>query len=119
MSQSKMLVAGSEIVYSIVAISQESYEHAIQDVDPSIYGFVVNGIYRPADDLTLKCKKDWSLSIVENYRQCPHWVVIKEHPGDLYAPMTSILQEITYHALTYDVWQSEAGLVAVVTESDV
>lgn len=113
LTQAKKLITGSEIIYTCVAISEESYEKAI--VDPSVYGFVVDGIYRPAEDLSLKCKKDWCLPIVETYRQ-RHWIIIKKHPGDLYMPMASIS---IYHAITYDVWQSDVGLVAVVTESDV
>ena len=113
----KKIISGSEIAYSCIVIDADRYQNAIIDMDPSIHGFVVNSIFKPAEDVTLNCKKDWCLPIVQSYNQ-EYWVVIKKHPGDLYFPMSYITGQGGYRAVTYDIWQSEAGLVAVVTEAE-
>lgn len=118
MAQIKKLITGSEIVYSCICITSMEYEYAIQDIDTSVHGFVVDGVFKPAEDVTLNCKKDWCLPILEGYTQ-KYWIVIKKHPGELYMPMSDITQQANYTACTYDIWQSEVGLVAVVTEADV
>ena len=111
-----MLVSGSEIEYSCVAISEENYKNAVSNMQPYIYGFVVDGIYRPAEDLTLKCKNDWCLDILNSYSPAI-WVVINRHPGQLYTPMCDITGR-HYDVISYDIWQSKAGKVAVVNETD-
>ena len=117
LTQTKKLITGSEIAYSCVIIDMNRYQSAIIDIDPSIYGFVVNGIFKPAEDVTLNCKKDWCLPIVQSYNQ-EYWAIINKHPGDLYSPMCYITGGGLYRVVTYDIWQSGKGLVAVVTETD-
>ena len=111
------LVTGAEIMYTCVPIDTDSYENAICDIHSSVYGFVVEGIYRPAEDTSLACKNDWSLSVVESYN-LQHWIILDKHPSEIYYPMSDITNT-TYKVLTYDVWRSHlVGPVAVVTETE-
>ena len=111
------ILCGSEIMYTCAPLDTDSYENAICDIHPSVYGFVVEGVYRPAEDTSLKCKKDWSLSVVEPYN-IQHWIILNKHPSEIYYPMSD-LTNTTYTVLTYDVWRSDAvGPVAVVTETE-
>jgi len=112
------IVKGSTVSYTCIHIDDESYQRAILDLDMDVYGFVVEGKFQPADDLTLMCSVSWCLPIVEPYkRDC--WIILKKHPGDVYSPMSDIVQQDIYVVQEYDIWTStEVGLVAVVTETD-
>ncbi len=108
------IINGENIGYSCIVIDADRYYEAIIDIDPSIYGFVVNGILRPADDVSLKCRNDWCLPVVESYNH-EYWAIINRHPGELYCPY--LTGEGSYHVVKYDIWRSRVGLVAVVTEA--
>ena len=112
------VVKGSEILYTCIHIDDESYQRAIVDLHQDIYGFVVEGKFQPAEDLTLMCAVDWCLPIVEPYmHNC--WVILKKHPSEVYFPMSDIVEQDHYVVTDYDIWtSSDVGLVAVVIETD-
>ena len=112
------LINGADIKYTCIAIDEETYNRAISDVLPTdVYGFVVDGVFQSSEDLSLKIKNDWSLPIIKSYRS-KYWVVIENHPGDVYRAMSEITQQDIYRVVSYDVWQGDKGLVAVATEVD-
>ena len=112
------IVKGSDITYTCIHIDDESYQRAIVDLHHDIHGFVVEGKFQPAEDLTVMCAVDWCLPIIESYkRDC--WVILKKHPSRVYFPMSDIVEQDHYVVQDYDIWtSSDAGLVAVVTETD-
>lgn len=113
------MVKGSEIEYSFVNIKDEDYKRATSDIHCDILGFVADGVFQPAEDITLKCKS-WCVEITERYKDADgYWVILKRHPGDISAPMSEIRQQDYYRVVTYDVWSVEdVGAVAVITEAD-
>ena len=111
-------INGTDIVYSCVVIDEKMYNHAKLEMDSSIHGFVVDGLFRPAEDISIICRNDWCLPIVESYKS-KYWIIIKEHPGYLSSIMSELL-EGTFMVMNYDIWQSSMDrLVAVVTDTDV
>lgn len=112
------IVTGSKINYTCVCIDEDSYKNAIADIHESVYGFILDRKYYPAEDITQACANDWSLPVVSSYNR-RHWVIINKHPSDVYYPMSDILMENHYVVMKYDIWDSDVGLVAVVTEEDI
>ena len=112
------IVTGSEINYTCVCIDEESYQNATADIHTSVYGFVSDRKYYAAEDVTQACANDWTLPVVASYNK-RRWVIINKHPGDVYYPMADILMQDHYVVMTYDIWDSDVGLVAVVTEEDI
>jgi len=115
-----LVVNSQDIGYTLVPIGADEFEAAIADIDPTICGFVVDGVYCPAEDFEIKCAKDWSIPIVESYAK-PYWVVIKCHPSDIHQTMAIISNRSTYMVRDYDVWSTEEldCLVAIVKVVDI
>ena len=117
------IARGSEIKYTCIALSSEEYERAICDINSSIRGFVVDGVYRPAEDTELSLSRDWSITITAAYPQ-KRWVVIQEHPSDVYGVMSDIVMQDIYNVVEYDLWSVNVDanmaseLASVVTKVD-
>ena len=111
------LISGREITYTCIPIDKEVYDTQKEDLHNSVHGFVVKGVFYPAEDVTQACKMDWCLPIVESYTRS-YWVILNKHPGDVYYPMSDMTSQDIYRVIDYDIWQSEKGLVAVVTDVD-
>jgi hypothetical protein len=111
------IVTGSKINYTCIPIDDESYQYATTDIHPSVYGCILDRTYYPAEDPTQACANDWTLPVVSSYNR-RHWVIINKHPSDVYYPMTHIVMQDHYVVKKYDIWDSDVGLVAVVTETD-
>lgn len=113
------LLKGSEIEYSFVNINDEDYQRAISDIDCDIHGFVVGGVFHPAEDISISCKS-WCVEVTERYKDANgFWVILKSHPGDISGAMSDIRGQDYYRVVTYDVWSVEdIGAVAVITETD-
>lgn len=130
------LVDGSNIKYTCIGLSREEYDRAVEDVNSSIRGFVIDNrksgtrveegrrwYYQPAEDRDLSFTEDWSIDILSKCESpYMHWVIIQEHPSDVYCVMSDITQQDIYDVRNYDVWQLTASkpseLVAVVTYVD-
>ena len=120
------IARGSEIKYTCIALSSKEYERAICDVNSSIRGFVVDGAYRPAEDTELSLSKDWSITVTAAYPQRKYWVIIQEHPSDVYGVMSDIVQQDIYSVVEYDIWRvnvdytgaSELAAVGMIIDTD-
>lgn len=110
-----LVVNSQDIRYTLMPIGADELEAAIADIYPTICGFVVDGVYRPAEDFEIKCAKNWSIPIVKSYAM-PYWVIIKSHPADIHLTMASISM-----VTDYDVWSTEEldSLVAIVKGVDI
>ena len=113
------ILSGNAIEYSCVMLRKEEYDSWMVENNPEseVLGVVSNGIYHPAEDLTLNCKVHWCLPILQNY-PCKRWIILAKHPGHVYTPMAEITSQDIYTVLSYDVWYTESGLAAVITEVD-
>lgn len=109
---------GSEIKYSCIMLSEEDYESLLADIpDTSIVGVVSKGVYHPSEDFSLNITKHWILPILDYY---PHknWIILAKHPGHVYYPMSDITGQAIYQVMSYDAWHTEAGIIALVTDTD-
>ena len=112
------ILESSSIKYTCVMLSAEDYESFIADVpDKCVLGVVANGVYHPAEDLTLHCATHWSLPILDSYRD-KFWIILNKHPSNVYTPMSDITGQDLYVVREYDAWRTDLGNIAVATHID-
>lgn len=113
------ILNGDAIRYSCIMLTKEEFKSWMADnnPEPDVLGVVANSYYYPAEDLTIECKNHWSLPILDYYPQ-KHWIILAKHPGHVYSPMADITGQGIYQVMAYDVWNTEAGVVAVATDVD-
>jgi hypothetical protein len=113
------IASTNDISYTILVLStQEQVDTAIKlsKIYDCIYGFSNDGIFwHPSQEYFIY--DHWSAPITESFvHEDTDFVILKCSPG---GAVNEIMREIhnarEYAVLTYDTWQTTAGLVALVT----
>jgi hypothetical protein len=121
------VVKGSDVKYSLVYIEKEDIDSLklSEKNHHEIVGYLQENdgtylFYSVEDNYTNAISDHWTVSIVEKYDEYDCWLLIKEHPCNLYNIMNDIVKGSNniFEVYDFDVWTTTAKdcLVGVVTD---
>ena len=124
----------SDIKYTILIVEKEEMSYAIEMVvnyledeneidmdDPDVVAAAANGIYgfintgkfwHPITDLDPD--SHWTVPILKEYHN-DHMIILKGSPNEVSNTVTDITGEDNPYLLSYDIWKTDAGIVAIIT----
>jgi hypothetical protein len=116
------VVKGSDIIYSLVAIKKDDIP-LIKDSRHEVCGYILfedeYKFFSVEDKYTNPILNHWTFDIVKNYDNETCWLLIKQHPCNLYSIITEMYKgNYVCNVHNFDIWTSKT-LVAVVTDIEI